>query len=346
MLEREVVITWIEKKDLNENLSEYIERILGLEIHPAALRHLNGDSVSKRIPFPRLEQHEGYLFGITYIPSNTENPSADFDAVIFAANHDSVVARIIKDETSTLAWDELKPRLSNVNSEDSTADGGEFILNLFSETTKLLWEDAENIRIFLDHELDMGKGEELLAIGDIGSSHERLSQKARQVLLRDLNKLSPTMSIISTEMNQMKRVANESEAILSALCRDEDRYDLRLDLGGQERELFSRDLEIYLADTWELCRTLVATLNEIEALIGEANTSIQLLSDQENVYASRATGAIAATLLLPSLLVGLWGMNFASMPELNWRFGYLFAWGIMASAVVLTFVYFRKRSWL
>ena len=342
------MITWIENKDLNKNLSEYIEEILGIKIHPAALRHLSGDLIRNRIPFPRLEKHEGYLFGITYIPSNTENPSADFDAVIFAANHDSVVARIIEfeDDNSTLLWDELKPKLSNINSEDSTADGGEFILNLFRETTNLLWEDAENIRTFLDEKLDIGKGEEFLAIGDIGASHDRLSQKARQELLRDLNKLSPTMSIISTEMNQMKRVANESEAILSALCRDEDQYDLRVDLRGQERELFSTDLEIYLADTWELCRTLVATLEEIEALIDEANTSIKLLSDQENVYASRATGAIAATLLLPSLLVGLWGMNFASMPELNWRFGYLFAGGIMVAAVVVTYIFFRKRNWI
>lgn len=342
------MITWIEKENLNENLSQYIEGILGIEVHPAALRHLSGDSVSKRIPFPRLEKHEGYLFGITYIPSNTENPSADFDAVIFAANHDSVVARIIEfeDETSTLLWDDLKPKLSNVNSEDSTADGGEFILNLFRETTYLLWEDAENIRTFLDKRLDMDGGAERLAIGDIGAKHDRLNQKARQALLRELNKLSPTMSIISTEMNQMKRVAEESELILRALCNDEDQYDLRVDLRGQERELFSPDLEIYLRDTWELCRTLVATLNEIEALIEEANKSINLLTDQENVYASRATGAIAAALLAPSFLVGLWGMNFSSMPELNWKFGYLFAVGFMVSLGLFILLAFKKKKWI
>jgi magnesium transporter len=154
------------------------------------------------------------------------------------------------------------------------------------------------------------------------------------------------MSIISTEMNQMKRVANESESILNALCHDEDQYDLRVDLRGQERELFSTDLEIYLRDTWELCRTLVATLEEIEALIVEANTSIKLLSDQENVYAARATGAIAATLLIPSFLVGLWGMNFTSMPELNWKFGYLFAVGFMVSLSLFILLAFKKKNWL
>ena len=198
------MITWIEKEDLNENLSEYIEGILGIEVHPAVLRHLSGDSIGKRIPFPRLEKHKNYLFGITYIPSNTENPSADFDAVIFAANHDSVVARIIEfddeESTSTLLWDDLKPKLSNINSEDSTADGGEFLLNLFRETTYLLWEDAENIRTFLDEALEEEEGAEKLPIGEIGARYDLLTQKERQVLLRKLNKLSPTMSIISSEM--------------------------------------------------------------------------------------------------------------------------------------------------
>ncbi len=344
------MITWIEKEDLNENLSEYIEGILGIEVHPAVLRHLSGDSIGKRIPFPRLEKHKNYLFGITYIPSNTENPSADFDAVIFAANHDSVVARIIEfddeESTSTLLWDDLKPKLSNINSEDSTADGGEFLLNLFRETTYLLWEDAENIRTFLDEALEEEEGAEKLPIGEIGARYDLLTQKERQVLLRKLNKLSPTMSIISSEMNQMKRVANESEAILGALCRDEDHYDIREDLEGQKRDLFSPELEIYLRDTWELCRTLVATLDEIEALIGEANKSIALLSDQENVYASRATAAGAALLLMPTFFVGLWGMNFDSMPELNWKFGYPLALAVMCLSIFATYRSAKKRNWL
>jgi magnesium transporter len=192
----------------------------------------------------------------------------------------------------------------------------------------------------------MDEGAERLAIGDLSAKHDQLNQKERQTLLRRLNKLSPTMSIISTEMNQMKRVANESESILNALCHDEDQYDLRVDLRGHKRELFSKDLEIYLSDTWELCRTLVATLEEIEALIVEANTSIKLLSDQENVYAARATGAIAATLLIPSFLVGLWGMNFTSMPELNWKFGYLFAVGFMVSLSLFILLAFKKKNWL
>ncbi len=339
-------ITWIEESDLSKNLTSSIEENLGLAIHPAAMRHLTGDSVSKRVPFPRLEKHVNYLFGIAYIPSNTENPSADFDGVVFAATHDAVVARVIPHHTSNLDWSELKLNLSSVNSEDSTADGGEFILNLFRETIKFLWEDAENIRVVLEGEIDIGKGSELLGISEIAASQDQLDVKERRTLLEELNGLLPTMSIVSSEMNQMMRVATESEVILHHLCKDDDQYDLRMDLRGEERELFSNDLEIYLADTWELCRTLVATLEEIEAKIDETNTLIRSLSDEENVAASRFTGAIASLLLVPTFIVGLYGQNFVSMPETNWANGYGFSWGLIGAVTILQFIFFRKRKWI
>ncbi|MBX3732214.1 MAG: magnesium/cobalt transporter CorA [Verrucomicrobiae bacterium] len=50
----------------------------------------------------------------------------------------------------------------------------------------------------------------------------------------------------------------------------------------------------------------------------------------------------------PLMLVGTWyGMNFeASMPELKWRYGYLYAILITLISTVLTFLYFRRKKWL
>jgi magnesium transporter len=39
-------------------------------------------------------------------------------------------------------------------------------------------------------------------------------------------------------------------------------------------------------------------------------------------------------------------MNFALMPELNWRFGYPFAIALMAASAVAPLLYFRRRGWL
>ena len=47
----------------------------------------------------------------------------------------------------------------------------------------------------------------------------------------------------------------------------------------------------------------------------------------------------------PTILVGIWGMNFKNMPELNWALGYPLAWlGIIASGLV-PLLWFKWRGW-
>jgi magnesium transporter len=54
----------------------------------------------------------------------------------------------------------------------------------------------------------------------------------------------------------------------------------------------------------------------------------------------------AAIILLPTLIAGIYGMNFEHMPELRWRFGYPMALGIMAATSGALYVIFKKREWL
>ena len=54
----------------------------------------------------------------------------------------------------------------------------------------------------------------------------------------------------------------------------------------------------------------------------------------------------AAIILLPTLIAGIYGMNFVHMPELRWRFGYPMALGIMAATSGVLYAIFKKRDWL
>ena len=53
-----------------------------------------------------------------------------------------------------------------------------------------------------------------------------------------------------------------------------------------------------------------------------------------------------AIMLPPTFIVGLYGMNFAHMPELEWKYGYLFAWVIILLIIVVLLLFFRKRKWI
>jgi magnesium transporter len=54
----------------------------------------------------------------------------------------------------------------------------------------------------------------------------------------------------------------------------------------------------------------------------------------------------AAILFAPSLIGGIYGMNFEHMPELHFRYGYPMALGMMLALAVILYMVFRRRGWL
>jgi magnesium transporter len=54
----------------------------------------------------------------------------------------------------------------------------------------------------------------------------------------------------------------------------------------------------------------------------------------------------AAILLVPTLIAGIYGMNFEKMPELGWHLGYPGALGLMVVAAATLYLVFKKKDWL
>ena len=48
----------------------------------------------------------------------------------------------------------------------------------------------------------------------------------------------------------------------------------------------------------------------------------------------------------PTLVAGIYGMNFANMPELHWSFGYWYGLGVIAVTAVAPLFWFRRKGWL
>ncbi len=47
----------------------------------------------------------------------------------------------------------------------------------------------------------------------------------------------------------------------------------------------------------------------------------------------------------PTLMAGIWGMNFKFMPELGWEWGYPFAWTVIILSAIAPLVWFWRRGW-
>ncbi|HET7481437.1 MAG TPA: CorA family divalent cation transporter [Actinomycetota bacterium] len=70
-----------------------------------------------------------------------------------------------------------------------------------------------------------------------------------------------------------------------------------------------------------------------------------VISQKQNERMEKLT-IIASLLLVPTLIVGVYGQNFDRMPELHWTDGYAFSWFLIAVTTVIQLVIFWRLGWL
>jgi magnesium transporter len=75
------------------------------------------------------------------------------------------------------------------------------------------------------------------------------------------------------------------------------------------------------------------------------SVNLSMITLKENETTQRLA-AYAALVAVPTMVAGVYGMNFKHMPELDWQFGYPLTVGIMAVIDVYLFYRFRKSGWL
>jgi magnesium transporter len=82
---------------------------------------------------------------------------------------------------------------------------------------------------------------------------------------------------------------------------------------------------------------------ELLTSILEANLTQVSVRQNEQM---RAISAWAAILAVPTLIAGIYGMNFRDMPELHWHYGYPLAVAAMFAIALFLYGYFKRIDWL
>jgi magnesium transporter len=113
----------------------------------------------------------------------------------------------------------------------------------------------------------------------------------------------------------------------------------------QETPIF-RPAEIaYMQDVYDHLVRVTDTIDTYRDLLGSALDSyLSLQSNQLNQLVKTLTLS-SIILMACALIAGIYGMNFATMPELEWRFGYPFALGLMLAVGLGLAAFFRSRKW-
>ena len=272
--------------------------------------------------FSSLLEHEGYLFGEVAFPAEDDVPF-DLEVVGLRIIADServvTVLRQPTDMPDNFGLPDLQPLIDR-SSEEAWSAG------------EILWHILDALTVDIHQQLneaqrDITAIEELLTdadsgIGDHGLFRNRLSTLRR--LFNDIGETVPPLIDICEQISN-------------------DQLDLRSP--SSDRELFPRELEIYVLDVLLRLRHAQARsrygLQEVDVL---QDTYASIL-DREQVKAGNRTAGVANMLLWPTLVVGFYGMNidpeyFDEMRLLN---------GPILAVLLLSLVgglYWReRRSW-
>ncbi|MFM9992009.1 MAG: magnesium/cobalt transporter CorA [Burkholderiaceae bacterium] len=143
--------------------------------------------------------------------------------------------------------------------------------------------------------------------------------------------------------------------VLGAIARQEDLNGrIRRNVMDTRRAVsFMMRARMLNGDQFEEARQILRDIESLDSHTAFLFDKINFLMDatvgfininQNKIIKIFSVASVA--LLPPTLIASIYGMNFAHMPELEWKLGYLYALVLMFASAIVPMWYFRKRGWL
>ncbi len=100
----------------------------------------------------------------------------------------------------------------------------------------------------------------------------------------------------------------------------------------------------------------IALYNDTVQLVDMSTTFREILTGTLDTYLSSVSNNLnhimktltvgASFVLIPTLIASVYGMNFKVMPELYWKYGYVFSIGLMVVSSFAIWLFFKKKKWV
>ena len=140
----------------------------------------------------------------------------------------------------------------------------------------------------------------------------------------------------------MQRMRHELLALRRAV------WPMREEIGvllRDESALITAETRVFLRDVYDhavQALEIVESLRETAVSVMEVYLSVQ----NQRLNEVMKVLTVIATIFIPlTFIASIYGMNFRHMPELEWRYGYAWALGLMACSAAAMIAYFRRRGW-
>ena len=153
---------------------------------------------------------------------------------------------------------------------------------------------------------------------------------------------------LSREVIEFQRAVKPLSGMLAGLIAGSEKYGV-----DPEVQRYLRDVQDHAIQVTERAagfRELLQNILSVNlSLVGlQQNEEVKALTEAsiaQNDEVKKISGW-AAILFAPTLVAGIYGMNFDHMPELHWLLGYPFALALMLLVPVSLYLVFKRRGWL
>jgi magnesium transporter len=153
---------------------------------------------------------------------------------------------------------------------------------------------------------------------------------------------------LSREVIEFQRATHPLLSMLTALEAGFDKYSVDLELQRNLRDVHDHAIQVVeRADSFRLL--LQNALSVHTTLIGQQqNDEMRSLTEASLAQNEevKKISSWAAILFAPTLVAGIYGMNFRHMPELHWVAGYPLAIALMIATSATLYRIFKRRGWL
>jgi magnesium transporter len=162
---------------------------------------------------------------------------------------------------------------------------------------------------------------------------ERVDDLEMEIFSGDASETHEELFSLKKDLLAVRRVVAPERDVMNVLVR-------------RDAPIFSHEEITYLQDVYDhLLRTTDAVDTYRDLLSSALDISVSMASFRLDDTVKRMTSA-SIILMSMALISGIYGMNFARMPELDWQWGYAFALGLMVAIGGGLAWFFRRIDWL
>ena len=302
----------------------------GASIHPVALSRLKNPRNEFSNPFPRIESHDDYLFGVLATPTSLLDGEDLFITLTFIASFEKLIVVVRWSQIDPID-EQNQPILDSILSlPKSFSSCGDFLVLMLDKLINDLEYKTELAHEQIDSELRTLRESDYT----VGKNFSK----------NMMDELYGSASKHRIDILGFQTTVEETQRVLEDIAKD--RVDLKPNDLTSQLEFFPKHLEIEVSDLVFRVKHLVLLRRSLEETLSFSFSKFDKMRDELQTSAQHKIAAIASIMLLPTFIVGLFGQNFRFGTKMEQE------WGLTISSVLIVFTtiaqyfYFKRNKWL